>query len=74
MTKKTSNLKAGDKVTWEASQGKVRGKIVKKLTKSTKIKQHRVTASDSNPSYLVQSDKTKKLAAHKPKALKKQSS
>ncbi len=73
MTKKSSKLKAGDKVTWTASQGEVRGKVVKKLIKSTKIKQHKVVASQSNQSYLVQSDKTKKLAAHKPKSLKKQS-
>lgn len=68
---KKNNLKAGDKVTWEASQGKVRGKIVKKITKPAKIKQHKVAASENNPSYIVQSDQTKKFAAHKTKSLKK---
>jgi len=42
----------------------------KKLTSPTDIKGH-VAASEDNPEYLVESDKTGKEAAHKPDALKK---
>ena len=35
------------------------------------IKGHKVAASDDNPQYLVESDKTKSLAAHKEEALTK---
>jgi hypothetical protein len=30
-------LEPGDKVTWNTSQGATKGKVVKKLTKATKI-------------------------------------
>ncbi len=64
-------LKKGDKVEWETSQGKTTGTVKKKLTAPTKIKTHEVKASDENPEYLVETAKSKKLAAHKPEALKK---
>jgi len=74
--RKTSNrrepfeeLKKGDKVEWK-SQGKTTGEV-KKLTSPTDIKGHHVAASEDNPEYLVESDKTGKEAAHKPDALKK---
>ena len=66
-------LKAGDAVEWETSQGKTSGTVKKKLTKPTDIKGHHVAASEENPEYLVETDKTKKEAAHKPTALKKTS-
>lgn len=64
-------LKKGDKVSWETSQGKTKGKVVKKLTSPTDIKGHHVAASSDNPEYLVESDKSGKQAAHKPESLKK---
>ena len=64
------NLKKGDKVEWETSQGKTNGTVKKKLTSPTKIKSHKVAASKDNPEYLVETDEGKE-AAHKPKALKK---
>lgn len=65
------NLKKGDKVEWETSQGMTSGTIKKKLTSPTEIKSHKVAASKDNPEYLVESDKSGKEAAHKPEALKK---
>jgi len=65
------NLKKGDKVEWETSQGKTSGTIKEKLTAETKIKDHKVAASKDNPEYLVESEKSGKEAAHKPEALKK---
>lgn len=67
----TQEFKAGDKVTWESSQGTVHGTVKKKLTSHTTIKGHEVAASPDNPEYLVVSDKTGAEAAHKPSALKK---
>jgi Hypervirulence associated proteins TUDOR domain len=64
-------LKKGDKVSWESSQGTVEGKVQKKVTSPTEIKGHHVAASEENPEFLVKSDKTGAVAAHKPGALKK---
>ncbi len=64
-------FKKGDRVEWNTSQGKITGKVVKKLTSPTDIKEHHIAASEDNPEYLVESDKTGKQAAHKPDALKK---
>ena len=63
-------MKAGDKVEWDSSGGHSVGKVVKKITKPTKIKSHKVAASADNPEYLVKSDKGG-VAAHKASALKK---
>jgi hypothetical protein len=63
--------KKGDHVTWNSDVGKVTGTVQKKLTRKTAIKKHKVNATKDDPQYLVKSDKTGKLAAHKPKALKK---
>ncbi len=67
----SANLKKGDKVTWETSQGKTEGKVVKKQTTNTKIKDHKVKASKDNPQIIVESSKSGKRAAHKPEALDK---
>ncbi len=67
----TQDLKVGDEVTWSSTQGKVTGKVNKKLTAPMDIKTHHVAASPDNPQLLVQSAKSGKLAAHKPGALKK---
>ena len=66
-----SKLKSGDRVSWNTSQGETRGKVVKKLTSTTRIKGHTVKASKENPEYLVESDKTGEKAAHRPGALRK---
>jgi hypothetical protein len=67
----TEEFKPGDKVEWKTSQGKTTGEVIEKLTSPTDIKGHHVAASEDNPEYLVESDKTGKQAAHKPDALKK---
>ena len=64
-------LKAGDKVAWNSSQGEVKGTVVREQTSPTRIKGHAVKASKANPEYIVKSDKTGAEAAHKPEALKK---
>ena len=67
----TKDLKVGDNVSWSSTQGKVEGKVKKKLTAPMEIKTHHVAASPDNPQLLVQSTGSGKLAAHKPAALKK---
>lgn len=64
-------LKKGDKVEWNSSQGTIKGTVEKKVTSPMKIKTHQVSASKENPEYLVKSDKTGAKAAHKPAQLKK---
>lgn len=69
MTEKT--FKPGDTVKWDHSQGTTTGKVVRKLTRPTTIKTHKVAASPDNPEYLVESGKTGARAAHKPSELRK---
>ena len=64
-------LKAGDKVKWDHSQGTSTGKVVRKQTTPMRIKGHKVAASKDNPEYVVKSDKTGAIAAHKPEELRK---
>lgn len=61
----------GDRVKWGHSQGTSAGHVVRKQTTPTKIKDHKVAASKDNPEYVVKSDKTGALAAHKPGKLRR---
>jgi len=65
------DLHAGDRVSWDTSQGRTQGEVVRKLTRRTHIEGHEVAASQDDPQYLVRSDKTGAEAAHKPGALRK---
>jgi Hypervirulence associated proteins TUDOR domain len=64
-------LKIGDRVAWQSSGGGSVGRVERKLTSPGKIKGHEVAASESNPEFLVRSDKSGKVAAHKPSALRR---
>jgi hypothetical protein len=66
-------FRKGDRVEWNTSQGTTFGRIKRKLTAPFKIKGHRVAASRSNPEYLVESEKSGEVAAHKPGALRRRS-
>jgi len=63
--------KAGAKVRWNSHGGEAEGHVVKKLTRPTEIKGHKVAASKEAPQFLVESDKSGGRAAHKAAALKK---
>lgn len=65
------SFKAGDTVRWDHSQGTTTGKVVRKLTSRTKIRNHKVAASPDNPEYLVESTRTGARAAHRPGELRK---
>lgn len=67
-------LKPGDKVEWDSSGGHSTGEVLRKQTSPTRIKAHKVAASPENPEYIVRSDKSGTIAAHKPEALTKRKS
>lgn len=67
----TQQLKKGDEVTWNTSQGKTKGRVKKKVTRAKKVKGHTAKASKVNPEYLVVTDKTGKEAVHKAESLHK---
>jgi hypothetical protein len=62
-------FKKGNAVKWDSSGGHSVGKVVTKVTKPTQIKRHKVAASKANPEFLVKSDKSGAVAAHKPESL-----
>jgi hypothetical protein len=64
-------FKQGDEVEWNTPQGKTRGTVKKKLTDRTEVGGQTIAASEEDPRYLVQSEKTGKEAAHRPDALDK---
>ncbi len=67
------DLKQGDKVKWNTSQGETTGKVKKKVTSETKVAGHTAKASKDDPQYVVESEKSGNEAVHKPDALKKKS-
>lgn len=69
--KQVRTLKPGDKVAWDTSQGETHGRVLRKLTRTTRIKGYSAKATAEDPEYLVRSDKTGAKAAHKPAALRK---
>lgn len=68
----TQEPKKGDHVTWNNAGHEIHGTVEKKLTAPMDIKGHHVAASKDNPEFLVKSDKTGAVAAHKAGALEKE--
>ena len=64
-------MKIGDHVTWGTSQGKTEGKIVDKKTKDFQFDKQHFKASEDEPKFIVESDKTGAKAAHAESALTK---
>ncbi|TBD05228.1 DUF2945 domain-containing protein [Rhizobium leguminosarum] len=67
----SKQLKKGNEVSWNTSQGKTEGRVGKKQSSPTKIIGHSVKASKAEPQYIVESDKSGKRAAHKPDELRR---
>ena len=67
----TQEFRQGDKVEWNTPQGKTRGMVKKKLTSDTEVGGQKITASEEDLRYLVESEKSGKEAAHKPDSLRK---
>lgn len=66
----SKSLSKGDRVTWKSHGATAEGKVVKKQTEPTTIKEHKVAASEAEPQFIVETDEGKR-AAHKPSALRK---
>jgi len=66
-------FKVGDHVTWNSEAGRVSGTIVKIHTSDTDYKGYTHHASEEDPQYEIQSDKTDHIALHKGSALRKRS-
>jgi FKBP-type peptidyl-prolyl cis-trans isomerase 2 len=63
------SIKVGSTVSWNTSQGTTHGKVVEKKTKDFTLDGNHFTASDDDPKWVVESDKSGKRAAHAPSAL-----
>ena len=65
------NLRVGDHVTWKSHGGTAEGTVKKKITGDTEAAGRTVKASEEEPQYLVESEKSGGEAVHKPEALEK---
>ena len=65
------DFEQGDTVEWNTPQGKTRGTVKKKLTSSTEVGGQKINASDDDPRYLIENEKSGKESAHKPDSLSK---
>lgn len=73
----SDELSKGDKVEWNTPQGKTEGTVKEKVTSEKVVgnqgqKGTTVKGSKNDPRYVVESEKSGKVAAHKPDALEKQ--
>ncbi|MEC9482521.1 MAG: DUF2945 domain-containing protein [Halomonas sp.] len=64
-------FKVGDHVGWNSEAGHVSGRIIRVHTRDTEYKGHTRRASEEEPQYEIQSDKTDHIAMHKDSALSK---
>jgi hypothetical protein len=64
-------LDKGDHVTWNSHGGEAAGTVVRKITSDTEAAGRTVRASEDDPQYEVESEKSGGHAAHKPSALHK---
>jgi hypothetical protein len=67
----TRKFKVGDHVSWNSEAGRVSGTIVRVHTNDTDYKGYTHHASQDDPQYEIQSDKTDHVALHKGRALHK---
>lgn len=65
------SLSPGDQDEWRHSQGRSSGTVVRRITRPTHIKDHKVAAPPDNSEYIVESAKAGARAAHKPSGLRK---
>jgi Hypervirulence associated proteins TUDOR domain len=65
------DISKGDHVEWKSHGGTAEGKVKEKITEDTEAGGRTVRASDDDPQYLVESEKSGGEAVHKPGALKK---
>ncbi|MGY1855328.1 DUF2945 domain-containing protein [Modestobacter sp. SYSU DS0290] len=61
----------GDHVRWKSHGGEAEGTVEREITSDTKAAGRTVRASEADPQYEVQSEKSGGTAVHKPGALEK---
>jgi hypothetical protein len=66
-----ADLEVGDRVSWNTSQGRTRGKVVERKTKDFEFAGQHFTASKDEPAFMVESETSGDRAAHKRSALRK---
>jgi Hypervirulence associated proteins TUDOR domain len=64
-------FEVGDHVRWNSEAGYVSGRIIRIHTRDTQYKGHTRHASEAEPQYEIQSDKTDHIAMHKGAVLHK---
>jgi len=64
-------FKVGDHVTWNSEAGHVSGRIIKVHTEDVNYKGYTHHASEAEPQYEIESDKTDHIALHKGSALRR---
>ncbi|OFT49269.1 hypothetical protein HMPREF3159_12870 [Brachybacterium sp. HMSC06H03] len=67
----STEFAVGDHVSWDSEAGRVSGTITKVHTADFDYKGHRRRASEDEPQYEIESDRTDHVAAHKGSALRK---
>lgn len=65
------SLSVGDRVSWNTSQGRTQGKVVEVRTREFTFAGQHFTASDAEPAFMIESEKSGDRAAHKRSALRK---
>jgi hypothetical protein len=68
-----TEFEKGDRVEWASHGGTAVGTVKRKITSDTEAAGRTVRASEDEPQYLVESEKSGGEAVHKPGALKKTS-
>ena len=63
------DLHKGDHVSWQSHGTTTEGTVQRKITKETEASGRTVKASEDEPQYEVESDKSGRTAVHKPGAL-----
>jgi hypothetical protein len=66
-----SSISKGDTVHWKTSQGTTTGRAVEKRTKEFQHDGQKFKASEDEPYWIVESEKTGSRAAHKASSLTK---
>ncbi|MDE9364078.1 DUF2945 domain-containing protein [Luteipulveratus sp. YIM 133132] len=67
------SFREGDEVEWNTSQGTTHGKVRERRTSEFQFDGQKFNATEDDPYYIVESDKTDARAAHKESSLRKRS-
>ncbi len=67
----TQRFRIGDHVSWNSEAGRVSGRIIRVHTRDVNYKGYTHHASEAEPQYEIQSDRTDHIAMHRGPALRK---